>query len=359
MNFWAKSTLKSTSTSNSKINWGTPLLTRSFPLKVCSLPPNSKETSTKTSYLNGRKKSANLRKSSKNFKLVSTSPTSKKNNFKGNSKSSRKIELAALKSYRLLHRPLSTKNFNSKKKNQSSKNSKPNSSDLKSPILKSNKDSRKLKNSIFMLKKSTKTKDWPIQSSAQNCKNQKNKSTVKGSSFKLPKKKKSKFKTNSKTSRLCSKIEKVKKKNLKIHFLKWTKPLNSIKRWSKTLLKRTYWLPMSSRNQGKRFKKSLQKTSRFMRKINWRNTFCKKKLLNSCIKISKSLCNLNKLKSQTNDWLMTFKLFQTNLLPKSKQNNRNSTRKESKSQNWKDCLTKRNYKWWRPWQKCIWCKTRC
>ena len=159
MNFWAKSTLKSTSTSNSKINWDTPLLTRSFPSKVCSLPPNLKGTSTKTSYLNGRKKSANLRKSSKNFKRVSTSPTSKKNNFNENSKSSRKIELTALKSYRLSHKTLSTENFNSKKKNQSSKNSKPNSSDSKSLILKLNKDSRKLKNFIFMLKKSTKTKE--------------------------------------------------------------------------------------------------------------------------------------------------------------------------------------------------------
>ncbi len=337
MNFWAKSTQKSTSTSNSKINWDTLLLTRSFPSKVCSLPLNLKGTSTKTSYLKGRKKSANLRKNSKNFKLVSTSPTFKKNNFNENLKSPKKIESAALKSYRLSHRTWSTRNFNSKKKNQSSKKSKHSSSDSKSLIIKSNKDSRKRKNFIFMLKKSMKTKDWPTQSSAQNCKNHKNKSIVRESFFKLPKKKKSKFKMNSKTSRLCSKTEKVKKKNLKIHFLKWTKPLNSIKRWSKILPKRTCRLPMSSKNQGKSFKKLQQKTSRFMRKINWTNTFCKKKLLNSCIKLSKSLCNLNKLKSQTKDWLMNFKLFQTNLLPKSKQNNRNSTRTESKSQNWKDC----------------------
>ncbi len=162
MNFWARSTQKSTSTSNSKINWDTPLWTRSFPSKVCSLPPNSKETSTKTSCWNGRKKSANLRKSSKNFKRVSTSPTLKKNNFKENSKSPRKIESTALKSYRLSHRTLSTKNFNSKKKNQSSKNSKHSSSDSKSLILKLNKDSRKLKNSIFTQRKSMKMKDWPI-----------------------------------------------------------------------------------------------------------------------------------------------------------------------------------------------------
>jgi hypothetical protein len=253
-----------------------------------------------------------LRKSSKNFKRVSTSPTLKKNNFKENSKSPRKIESTALKSYRLSHRTLSTKNFNSKKKNQSSKNSKHSSSDFKSLIPKLNKDSRKLKNSIFTLKKSTKTKDWPIRSSVLNFKNPKNKSTVKGSSFKLPKKKKSKFKTNLKTSRLCWKTDKVKRKNWKIPFLKWTKPLNSIKRWSKILPKRTFRLPMSSRNQGKSFKKSLQKTSRFMRKINWTNTFCKKKLLNSCIKLSKSVCNSNKLKSQMKDLPTTFQSLQTN-----------------------------------------------